>query len=585
MDKQRHIIKRQIIEFNLSSQQGAFELQNEVSRIYRRKLIPLIDDLLSQFFDSNTIYRINTLEINLGNIDINNLEQELIDKFLEQIQQQLTKIINLSTSDYLTQSQPNMKLDSSSVQLGTIEVLSNKRDEKQSKNTRDNQEAFLRTTRYEIPSNETEITNIISKKASEIQILSYFIQTGMLPWWSEKLSKQDIEEYCARLISTSPKQLKYLVEESLKNEPQWQRIIYQFSDATLLKIMKLFAGDLFQLIADYYTIIKASFHQIENSIKSSETKLRREVWRGIFNSLYLKSHNTKIEQLRLIEENLLNIASSLAIDYPQLIRKVLTTVGKLEAEGIHLKSSLTELLTILTNDSPNHLEINISSQAELKQWETFPDSIEPFSDSRVNDPLKQLEINISPDAKSKQLKTFPDWIEPFSDSDEIYISNGGLVLLWPFLNRFFSKIKLVENNCFVNAVAAERATLLLQYLVDASVDSSEHILPLNKILCGIDLLEPIETSLEITEQEQSECENLLSTVIQNWSILRNTSIDGFRKAFLQRNSILRVRDGEWLLQLERKTYDILLDRIPWSIRFVKLPWMENILYVEQSDGI
>ncbi|NEQ10531.1 MAG: hypothetical protein F6K37_32815, partial [Moorea sp. SIO4E2] len=88
MNQQRHIIKKQIIELNLSSQQGAFELQNEVSRIYRHKVLPLIDNLLSQFSDLDTIHRINTLEIDLGNIDINNLEQELIDKILEQIQQQ-----------------------------------------------------------------------------------------------------------------------------------------------------------------------------------------------------------------------------------------------------------------------------------------------------------------------------------------------------------------------------------------------------------------------------------------------------------------------------------------------------------------
>ncbi|NEN96953.1 MAG: hypothetical protein F6K50_15865, partial [Moorea sp. SIO3I7] len=80
MNQQRHIIKKQIIELNLSSQQGAFELQNEVSRLYRYKVLPLIDNLFNQFSDLDTIHRINTLEIDLGNIDINNLEQELIDK-------------------------------------------------------------------------------------------------------------------------------------------------------------------------------------------------------------------------------------------------------------------------------------------------------------------------------------------------------------------------------------------------------------------------------------------------------------------------------------------------------------------------
>ncbi|PHK24930.1 hypothetical protein VF12_37205, partial [Nostoc linckia z15] len=63
MSQQQHSIKKQIIEINLSSQTDAFELQNEISRIYHHKFIPLIDNLLSQFSSSEIIYQINQLEI------------------------------------------------------------------------------------------------------------------------------------------------------------------------------------------------------------------------------------------------------------------------------------------------------------------------------------------------------------------------------------------------------------------------------------------------------------------------------------------------------------------------------------------
>ena len=137
-------------------------------------------------------------------------------------------------------------------------------------------------------------------------------------------------------------------------------------------------------------------------------------------------------------------------------------------------------------------------------------------------------------------------IAPFSDSEEIYIYNSGLVLLWPFVPRFFESLKLIQRGQFVNSESAERAVLILQYLVDATTEIPEHLLPLNKILCGIDLLEPVAANLEITEPQRDECEHLLSAVIDNWSILKNTSIEGFRWAFLQREGILKVRDGSWL---------------------------------------
>lgn len=170
--------------------------------------------------------------------------------------------------------------------------------------------------------------------------------------------------------------------------------------------------------------------------------------------------------------------------------------------------------------------------------------------------------------------------ECFNDSDELYLANAGLIILWPFLVRLFETLTLVYEQEFKDAESAERAVLILQYLVDESSEAAEHLLPLNKLLCGLDLMEPVSASIDISEQEKAECNKLLTAVIQHWTALKNTSIDGLRKAFLQREAILRVRDGGWLLQVERATHDILLDNIPWSIRMVKLPWMEDMIYVE-----
>ena len=58
------------------------------------------------------------------------------------------------------------------------------------------------------------------------------------------------------------------------------------------------------------------------------------------------------------------------------------------------------------------------------------------------------------------------------------------------------------------------------------------------------------------------------------------SIAGFRGTFLLRQGILGQRDGAWLLRVERETYDIVLERFPWSVDWVKLPWMEAPLRVE-----
>ena len=586
MKQKRHIIKKQIIELNLSSQSDAFELQNEVSRIYRHKIIPLIDQLLSQFSNGDTIHRLNTLEVNLGNININNLEQELIAKVRAEISKQLE--------------------DKFSSQTEILTTTENQTDVGNSNN-------FLNQQDHDFK--DLQISDLDNNRGSQLEIFSYFLQTGILPWWAENLSKQELEELSDRLITNSPDRLNSIILESLKNAKQLQRLIYQFSDAILLKIAGLLSTDLVKFIADYNIDIKDIFKQLEQTKNIPEAKLRLDRWQGIFLTISADSH-AQVDKLRLVQANLLHISSSNGINYPEFLNNIAAKINNLIREGNKFSSTLPEIINNLSFSQPNTELIGFEEQAKilLRELQKLSQNRQISAESKqeINQLHHQIEIllnkikntsfvnnqsnqitklnqllqiaqtlitKIQPELNFNQSK-LSNSVDTFSDADEIYIHNAGLILLWPFLNRFLVTIALVEKSIFLDIISAQKAVLLLQFLVDNSTAISEHNLPLNKILCGIDLLEPIDTNLEITELERAECEKLLSAVIQNWSILKNTSVEGLRKAFLQRNGILRIRDGSWLLQVERETYDILLDKIPWSIQVIKLPWMDNILYVE-----
>ena len=54
----------------------------------------------------------------------------------------------------------------------------------------------------------------------------------------------------------------------------------------------------------------------------------------------------------------------------------------------------------------------------------------------------------------------------------------------------------------------------------------------------------------------------------------------FRDSFLQREAVLRLKDDAWSLLVEAKPFDMLLDRIPWSFKTIKHPWMEKLVQVE-----
>ncbi|MBE7170236.1 MAG: hypothetical protein INR73_06585 [Williamsia sp.] len=172
-------------------------------------------------------------------------------------------------------------------------------------------------------------------------------------------------------------------------------------------------------------------------------------------------------------------------------------------------------------------------------------------------------------------------MDPFSETEKICIGNAGLVLTWPFLHRFFRNLGLADEKAFTDSSAAEKACVLLQHLTGTPAGSMfEAQLPLNKILCGIDWRQPVNTQQIIEPDEVAAAENFLLAVIQHGTLWKTLSIPGFRQAYLNREGLISTRDGNWLLQVKRETYDVVVDRLPWTTRIVKLPWMERLIFVE-----
>jgi hypothetical protein len=177
----------------------------------------------------------------------------------------------------------------------------------------------------------------------------------------------------------------------------------------------------------------------------------------------------------------------------------------------------------------------------------------------------------------------PSWPRslPQLDPNEVHVENAGLVILWPFIGHFFERLELTTpKKQFKDRDALHRAVGLLQHLATQDLDPPEYQLVLAKVLCGMKLDDVFELGPPITEAEAEECTNVLQAVIASAPILRDMSVAGFRGSFLVRKGVLRARDGTWLLRVERASYDVVLDRFPWGIGWINLPWMEAPLSVE-----
>lgn len=172
--------------------------------------------------------------------------------------------------------------------------------------------------------------------------------------------------------------------------------------------------------------------------------------------------------------------------------------------------------------------------------------------------------------------------EQYRDLKHIPISNAGLVILFPFLPMLFMRLNMLsqDRRDFNSNESKVRAIFILQHLM-ASEDREydEKDMFLNRLLINYPFNEPLPKRMELNQDELNTIDSLLEAAKTNWEKMRNTSMRGFQEAFLRRAGFIEKTEREWVLTVEERAFDILLDSIPWSYKLVRLPWMENILKV------
>jgi hypothetical protein len=165
-------------------------------------------------------------------------------------------------------------------------------------------------------------------------------------------------------------------------------------------------------------------------------------------------------------------------------------------------------------------------------------------------------------------------------TEKFNIQTAGLILLSPYFKQLFNKLELLTDGEWKDLACQNKGVHLVRFLATGDRMNPEYNLVFEKVLCGMDISFPLPKEIELTDDDIAEAEELLHSVITNWPSLKNTSINGLREAFLKRDGILSKKEGNWLLQVERKTHDVLLERIPWGFSYLQLGWNKYHLITE-----
>ena len=86
-----------------------------------------------------------------------------------------------------------------------------------------------------------------------------------------------------------------------------------------------------------------------------------------------------------------------------------------------------------------------------------------------------------------------------------------------------------------------------------------------------------------TEEERQTADSMVAGVKVHWPQMGGTSVEGFRGSFLLREGTLEQEEERWLLTVEEKAYDILLETVPWGFRQIRLPWLKKHVQVRWHE--
>jgi hypothetical protein len=388
-------------------------------------------------------------------------------------------------------------------------------------------QAMLKLKEGLVQVNKKEIDVNGIEETTAVETFFFFLENGFLPWNKRIESVAELE----KLLKVDEKLIVRIKRLIRQKEKAAERVAYQFSVEFIAKILTAFIGN-----------------------RKQETELLSAIIEKI-NDLQSRKNNQERIDRKLVDAAILKVLAS--EDHENRELQLFTyLLSKVETND-DLKSEIIEIIQKLRVP----LEIQRSAMEE-----NLPES-----------EIVKSQVIESGKPETKNQKHITENTQP---SDTIYITNAGLILLHPFLPALFGNLKLVEENAWKDTASKQKAALAMEFLVTGKDETEEFDLVLNKILCGIENDEIVPTAIKLNEETKTECENLLKSVITHWDVLKNTSIDGLREAFMQRNGKLSVVDDGWLMQVEQKSIDVLLNHLPWGIGIIKLPWMNEMLYVE-----
>jgi hypothetical protein len=71
---------------------------------------------------------------------------------------------------------------------------------------------------------------------------------------------------------------------------------------------------------------------------------------------------------------------------------------------------------------------------------------------------------------------------------------------------------------------------------------------------------------------------MLQALIDNWTILKSTSVQSLQTTFLQRSGLVSYKNRNLEIRIERIGLDVIMDKLPYGLSIIRFPWLDKTIY-------
>jgi hypothetical protein len=286
----RHIVSSLKWDTTFDRKEEGYRLQDRLSSWSKIALPREVANIFNELCPPEQSWRIESLELNLGPCDYDDLEFDLSTKIRNQLKEKIAEMI----------------------------IYQNH----QKKN----------------------LISVYNKEKSILENLIVFLMEGYLPW-NYQNKEGSINEILAELLQNNLAEVTIIIKKTgITHEQIRKRIAWQFNESNITKIIAALEPNNSNTIVEF-TSVMTKLQVKETIIQTSAINFKKNLWFFIFNFLLLE-RGTLFNKLAFMKSSILQMANHYNISYAELILLIENTIIKLSDKTSQDNDFIASLKTL-----------------------------------------------------------------------------------------------------------------------------------------------------------------------------------------------------------------------------------------------